>query len=85
MTNRAVKENERRKFKNAQDVANAIHNGNQNLRRLINKLSPTSMCSNEYKSLIRLGIALYRVQESARKLEALKARGGGVNESGFQY
>lgn len=77
MTNRAVKENERRKFKNAQDVANAIHNGNQNLRRLINKLSPTSMCSNEYKSLIRLGIALYRVQESARKLEALKARGGG--------
>ncbi|MGJ3433552.1 hypothetical protein [Serratia sp. Je.1.23.a] len=62
----------RRKFKTAQDVANAIYNGSQNLRRLINKLSPTSATSPEYKNLIRLGIALFRVQESARRLEALK-------------
>ncbi|WP_099063831.1 hypothetical protein [Serratia sp. BW106] len=68
--------NKNRKFKNAQDVANAIHDGSQNLRRLINKLSPTSATSTEYKDLIRLGIALYRVQESAQKLEALKAREG---------
>ncbi len=68
--------NKNRKFKSAQDVANAIHDGSQNLRRLINKLSPTSATSTEYKDLIRLGIALYRVQESAQKLEALKAREG---------
>ncbi|WP_434460304.1 hypothetical protein ACMV5L_14320 [Serratia plymuthica] len=68
--------NKRRKFKTAQDVANAIHNGSQNLRRLINKLAPTSATSTEYKDLIRLGIALYRVQESARQLEALKSSGG---------
>lgn len=76
MTNRVVKENNRRKFKNAQSVADAIHDGSQNLRRLINKLSPTSATSTEYKDLIRLGIALYRVQESARRLEALKASEG---------
>ncbi|SMB37129.1 conserved hypothetical protein [Serratia proteamaculans] len=76
MTNRVVKKNNRRKFKNVQSVADAIHDGSQNLRRLINKLSPTSMCSNEYKGLIRLGIALYRVQESARQLEALKEKEG---------
>ncbi len=64
--------NKRRKFNNAQSVADAIHDGSQDLRRLINKLSPTSMCSFEYKNLIRLGIALYRVQESARQLAALK-------------
>lgn len=68
--------NKRRKYKNAQSVADAIHDGSQDLRRLINKLSPTSMCSNEYKGLIRLGIALYRVQESARRLAALKSGGG---------
>lgn len=68
--------NKNRKFKNAQDVANAIHDGSQNLRRLINKLSPTSATSTEYKDLIRLGIALYRVQESARQLEALKEKEG---------
>ncbi|HEJ7945853.1 TPA: hypothetical protein SMI10_002064 [Serratia liquefaciens] len=68
--------NKNRKFKNAQDVANAIHEGSQNLRRLINKLSPTSATSTEYKDLIRLGIALYRVQESARQLEALKSSEG---------
>jgi len=76
MKNKAVKENNRRKFKSAQDVANAIHDGSQNLRRLINKLSPTSATSTEYKNLIRLGIALYRVQESARKLDSLKNSGG---------
>ncbi|QBX68495.1 hypothetical protein E4343_21000 [Serratia quinivorans] len=65
-----------RKFKTAQDVASAIHDGSQNLRRLINKLSPTSATSTAYKDLIRLGIALYRVQESARQLEALKAKEG---------
>ncbi len=64
--------NKNRKFKSAQDVANAIHDGSQNLRRLINKLSPTSATSTEYKDLIRFGIALYRVQESARQLAALK-------------
>lgn len=68
--------NKNRKFKSAQDVANAIHDGSQNLRRLINKLSPTSATSTEYKDLIRLGIALYRVQESARQLEALKSSEG---------
>lgn len=68
--------NKNRKFKSAQDVANAIHDGSQNLRRLINKLSPTSATSSEYKDLIRLGIALYRVQESARQFEALKSREG---------
>lgn len=68
--------NKNRKFNNAQDVANAIHNGSQNLRRLINKLSPTSATSAEYKDLIRLGIALYRVQESARKLDSMKNSGG---------
>lgn len=68
--------NKRRKFNNAQDIANAIHDGSQNLRRLINKLSPTSATSTEYKDLIRLGIALYRVQESARQLEALKEKEG---------
>lgn len=68
--------NKNRKFKTAQDVANAIHDGSQNLRRLINKLSPTSATSTEYKNLIRLGIALYRVQESARKLEELKSSEG---------
>ncbi|MFN2993642.1 hypothetical protein [Serratia plymuthica] len=75
MTSRVVKENNLRKFKSAQDVANAIHDGSQNLRRLINKLSPTSATSTEYKDLIRLGIALYRVQESARQLDALKNSG----------
>lgn len=68
--------NKNRKFKTAQDVANAIHDGSQNLRRLINKLSPTSATSTEYKDLIRLGVALYRVQESARQLEALKSSEG---------
>ncbi|CAI2504372.1 hypothetical protein [Serratia ficaria] len=63
--------NKNRKFKTAQEVADAIASGKQNLRRLINKLSPTSATSAEYKDLIRLGIALYRVQESARKFEAL--------------
>ncbi|WP_448665468.1 hypothetical protein [Serratia plymuthica] len=65
-----------RKFKTAQDVADAIASGKQNLRRLINKLSPTSATSTAYKDLIRLGIALYRVQESARQLEALNKSGG---------
>lgn len=68
--------NKNRKFKSAQSVADAIHDGSQNLRRLINKLSPTSATSTEYKDLIRLGIALYRVQESARQLEELKSREG---------
>ncbi|AEF44184.1 hypothetical protein SerAS12_1033 [Serratia sp. AS12] len=68
--------NKRRKFKTAQDIANAIHDGSKNLRRLINKLSPSSATSTEYKDLIRLGIALFRVQESARKLDALKNSGG---------
>lgn len=68
--------NKNRKFKSAQDVANAIHDGSQNLRRLINKLSPTSATSTEYKDLIRLGIALYRVQDSARQLEELKSSEG---------
>ncbi len=68
--------NKNRKFKSAQSVADAIHDGSQNLRRLINKLSPTSATSTEYKDLIRLGIALYRVQESARKFEALNKNEG---------
>lgn len=67
--------NKRRKFNNAQSVADALHDGTQNLRRLINKLSPSSATSTEYKDLIRLGIALYRVQESARKFEALNKGG----------